>query len=175
MPEIQFISKAPEDHEWDADAAVQRIRKWASSDGSGDKDKIDWKKYRQAFAWYNAQDPENFGSYKLPHHDVIDGKLVVVWRGVAAAMAALRGARGGVDIPRSDYDAVYRHLARHYGQFDKELPEECYVEGLETLLRMADMRIEKLQAKIKELAEEKKVIEEKLRKIRRIGRIIVKL
>ena len=167
--------KAPEDREWDADAAVQRIRKWASSDGSGDKDKIDWKKYRQAFAWYNAQDPENFGSYKLPHHDVIDGKLVVVWRGVAAAMAALRGARGGVDIPRSDYDAVYRHLARHYRQFDKELPEECYIEGLETLLRMADMRTEKLQAKIKELAEEKKAVEEKLRKIRRIGRIIVKL
>ena len=106
---------------------------------------------------------------------MIDGKLVVVWRGVAAAMAALRGARGGVEIPRSDYDAVYRHLARHYRQFDKELPEECYIEGLETLLRMADERIEKLQAKIKELTEEKKAVEEKLRKVRRIGRIIVKL
>jgi|Deesub1362A_J573_1020465.scaffolds.fasta_scaffold03185_2 hypothetical protein len=108
---------------WDADAAVRRIRKWASSDGSGDKEKINWKKYREAFAWYDASDPENFGSYKLPHHDVEDGKLVVVWRGVVAAMAALMGARGGVDIPDSDRKAVYNHLAAHYEQFEKEAPE----------------------------------------------------
>jgi hypothetical protein len=115
--------KAPEDHPWDADAAEARIRKWASSDGSGDKDKIDWAKYREAFAWYNAEDPENFGSYKLPHHDIVDGRFCVVWRGVAAAMAVMKGARGGVDIPDADRDAVVRHLASHYKQFDKEVPE----------------------------------------------------
>lgn len=116
--------KAPEDYPWDADAAVERIRKWASSDGSGDKDKIDWSKYRQAFAWYDEKEPENFGSYKLPHHDIVDGRFCVVWRGVAAAMAAMRGARGGVDIPESDRPAVLRHLVAHYKQFDKEVPEE---------------------------------------------------
>jgi len=108
---------------WDADAAVKRIRKWASRDGSGEKETIDWNKYRQAFAWYDASDPENFGSYKLPHHDVEDGRLVVVWRGVVAAMAALLGARGGVDIPEKDREAVYRHLVAHYEQFEKEPPE----------------------------------------------------
>jgi hypothetical protein len=116
-------SKAPEDHPWDADAAEQRVRKWASSDGSGDKDKIDWAKYREAFAWYNAEDPENFGSYKLPHHDIVDGRFCVVWRGVAAAMAVMKGARGGVDIPEADRDAVLKHLIAHYKQFDKEVPE----------------------------------------------------
>jgi len=40
---------------------------------------------------------------------------------------------------------------------------------------MQDEQIERLQTKIKELLEEKKVVEEKLKKVRRIGRIIVKL
>ena len=120
---VHETPKAPEDYEWDADAAEQRIRRWASTDGSGDKDKIDWSKYREAFAWYDDKDPENFGSYKLPHHDIVDGRFCVVWRGVAAAMAAMRGARGGVDIPADDRDAVLRHLAAHYRQFDKEVPE----------------------------------------------------
>jgi 8-oxo-dGTP pyrophosphatase MutT (NUDIX family) len=40
---------------WDADAAVQRWRKWASSDGSGDKDKIDWAKYAQCFLYVRPE------------------------------------------------------------------------------------------------------------------------
>lgn len=34
---------------WDAAAARKRIARWASSDGSGDKGKINWAKYGQAF------------------------------------------------------------------------------------------------------------------------------
>ncbi|MEM4462312.1 MAG: hypothetical protein QW695_05535 [Candidatus Bathyarchaeia archaeon] len=132
------------DREWDADAAEMRIRKWASSDGSGDKDKIDWSKYRRAFAWYDHENPENFGSYKLPHHDVVDGRLVTVWRGVVAAMAALMGARGGVDIPDEDRRAVYNHLRAHYEDFDREPPEfreahrdEASTEGADSKTREA--------------------------------------
>lgn len=123
------------DRAWDADAAVARIRRWASSDGSGDKDKIDWAKYRQAFAWYDEDEPENFGSYKLPHHDVVDGKFVAVWRGVVAAMAALFGARGGVDIPEEDRRGVYDHLAKHYRDAGREPPEfrEYPAEALKSL------------------------------------------
>jgi hypothetical protein len=116
--------KAPEDRDWDADRAVMSLRKWASSDGSGEPDTIDWEKYRRGFAWYDVENKETFGAYKLPHHEVIDGELKVVWRGVAAAMAALMGARGGVDIPDDEWDAVYNHLAKHYAQFDKEPPEK---------------------------------------------------
>lgn len=128
--------KAPEGQGWDAEAAEQRIRKWASSDGSGAKEKIDWVKYREGFAWFNAEDPEDFGSYKLPHHDVIEGELRVVWRGVAAAMGVLMGARGGVDIPQADRGAVYRHLAAHYRQFEREPPElvEVLIANLEARL-----------------------------------------
>ena len=49
--------------------------------------------------------------------------MQTVWRGVAAAMGALLGGRGGVDIPDGDREAVYNHLAKHYAQFDKEVPE----------------------------------------------------
>ena len=73
------------------------------------------------FAWAASMPPENYGDLKLPHHDPATGR--VVWRGVAAAMAALFGARGGVDIPSADRRRVYEHLARHYRQFDREPPE----------------------------------------------------
>jgi hypothetical protein len=108
---------------WDADAAVSKIRKWASSDDSGDKDKISWSKYRKAFGWYDSDDQENFGAYKLPHHTVEDGKLKLVKNGLTAAMAALNGARGGVDIPEDDRQSVYNHLKRHYSDIDEDPPE----------------------------------------------------
>ncbi|MEM2047463.1 MAG: hypothetical protein QXZ06_06240 [Candidatus Jordarchaeales archaeon] len=165
--------KAPDEREWNAEAAEQRVRKWASSDGSGDKEKIDWGKYRQAFAWYNAEDPENFGSYKLPHHDIIDGRLSVVWHGVAAAMAALMGARGGVDIPPADRRAVYMHLKRHYDQFEKEPPELEAVQ--ETIERILAETIEEQKQTIQKLVSEKRELEEKLKAAKRQSRVILRL
>jgi len=107
------------DEAWDAEAAEARIRSWATSD-----DEIDWEKHSQGFAWYDAENREVLGAYKLPHHDIRDGELVTIKRGVTAAAAAIQGAHGGVDIPESDVDAVKRHLARHYEQFDATPPWE---------------------------------------------------
>lgn len=115
--------KADIDRSWDSVSAVKRIREWASSDGSGDKDKIDFSKYKFGFAWFDGEKADSYGAYKLPHQDIIDGKLVTVWRGVVAAMGALLGARGGVDIPDEQRKAVYDHLADHYRQFDEEPPK----------------------------------------------------
>ena len=127
------------DGAWDADAAVARVRRWASKDGSGSKETIDWAKYRKAFAWYDAKDPENFGSYKLPHHDVRDGRLVVHRRGVIAAAAVLQGARGGVDIPASELPAVKRHIARHYHQWGEKAPWERE-EKMKVLLKALGLK-----------------------------------
>jgi len=160
--------KAPEDRAWDADAAEQRIRRWA---GGPDKENIDWAKYRRAFAWYDASDPENFGSYKLPHHDVIDGRLHVVWRGVAAAMQVLLGARGGVDIPEEDRRAVYNHLARHYRQFGREppayhasrsTPSPGVDEKEEEERREMEERIAELEAEVESLRRENEELRAKL-------------
>jgi len=81
-------------------------------------------------AWYDSENPDVKSSYKLPHHRASDYK--VVWNGVRAAMAALLGARGGVNIPESDKKGVYNHLAKHYKQFDKEVPPFKEIEEEET-------------------------------------------
>jgi capsid assembly protease len=129
---------------WDGPGAEDRLRKWASSDGSGDKDKMDWAKYRRGFAWYDSADPESFGSYKLPHHDIKDGKFVVVLRGVEAAMSALLGGRGGTSIPDGDRKAVYEHLTAEYREFGKE-PPPFHSEAMSTVLT-EDVHIETLAA-----------------------------
>jgi hypothetical protein len=114
--------KASEDREWDASAADGRLRNWA---GGPDKGNVDWAKYREGFAWYNSDDAENYAAYKLPHHDISNGRLIVVWRGVAAAGAVLQGGRGGADIPDADMAGVKAHLARHYREYDRTPPWEA--------------------------------------------------
>ena len=98
--------KAAEDADWDGPAAVAACPAEA-------------EKLRLIHAWVDPDgDTDAKQSYKLPHHQA-DG--VVVWRGVAAAMARLLQA--GTQIPDADRRGVWTHLARHYRQFDKEPPE----------------------------------------------------
>jgi phage head maturation protease len=72
-------------------------------------------------AWVDAANTDVKGSYKLPHHRQSDFKAI--WRGVAAAMGALLGARGGVAIPANEKRGVYNHIKKHYAHWDKEAPE----------------------------------------------------
>ena len=114
-------AKAPRDRPWQVSAAVKRLRTWA---GGPAKDDINWSKYRWGFAWFNGENPENFGSYKLAHHDIVDGTFMVVFRGAVAAAVVLQGGRGGVALPEGDVDRVKSHVARHYHQFDEKAPWE---------------------------------------------------
>ena len=116
---------------WDGSAAVTSMRRMCSSDGSGDKEKMDWGRYAKGFCWFDSMDKESFGAYKLPiaraevrgAMGAEDGAMFVVWPGCAAAMGALLGARGGVNIPADDRRGVYGNLVRYYKKFDKEPPE----------------------------------------------------
>lgn len=92
-----------------------------SWDGPTEMKDADTKDLKAMCAWYDSEKPEIKSSYKLPHHELSGYKTN--WKGVVAAMAALMGARGGVDIPESDRQGVYLHLAKHYTDFDKEAPE----------------------------------------------------
>lgn len=75
------------------------------------------------FAWSANLPPMKYEDLKLPHHAATRrGVGKAVWRGVTAAMAALFGARGGVNIPQNDIPDVYDHLAKHYRQFGQEPP-----------------------------------------------------
>ncbi len=80
------------------------------------------------YAWSPKPIPDRFTDLKLPHHD--PKTHAVVWNGVRAAMAALFGARGGVDIPSADRRPVYNHLAKHYKEFGKKPPEFHMLEEL---------------------------------------------
>ncbi len=84
------------------------------------------------FAWSANNPPKAFGDLKLPHHD--PKTHAVVWRGVVAAMAALFGARGGVNIPAEDKKKVFNHLAAHYKEFGREPPEFRFLEEFATKL-----------------------------------------
>ena len=95
-------------------------------DGPGEKAKAEISDLKLMCTWFDSEKPDVKSSYKLPHHKAEGHKCV--WRGVAAAMAALLGARGGVDIPEGDRKKVYNHLKKHYKQFDKEAPEFKLVE-----------------------------------------------
>ena len=101
---------------WDASAARKRIRDFTGSeDGPTGK-------YRDAFLWYDSDDADSFGAYKMPIADVIDGKLTAVPRAVFAAAAAVQGARGGVDIPEGDKAKVKAHIDQYYKKMDRESP-----------------------------------------------------
>ena len=82
---------------------------------------------RTAHAWVNEDaDPASRSAYKFLHHDA---KGKVVWRGVATAMVALFQP-WRFEIPEADRLGVYKHLARHYRQFNREAPEFTSVELL---------------------------------------------
>jgi HK97 family phage prohead protease len=113
--------KDPEGAEWDAAEEV----------GKAEVDDL-----KIMSAWFDSANAQLKQSYKLPHHRAAN--YHVVWNGVRAAMGALFGARGGVDIPDEDREPVYRHLAKHYQQFDKEPPAFKAVAALNGMGHHAD-------------------------------------
>ncbi len=114
---FQETPTAPEDRTWNAEAARKRLQEWAGGD------QWDKKKYRQGFAYVEG-DGSELADYKLPHHDILDGKLHVVWHGVTAAWAAVNGARGEMGLSVTDKEEIKKHLAGHYRQFGKEPPKQ---------------------------------------------------
>ena len=115
------------DYSWNSSAALGRVRKWASSDGSGEKEKMDWAKYSKAFFWYDPDDDESFGGFKLPFADITDGKLWAVPRGIFAVAGVLQGARGGVDISEVDQDHIKDVVDRYYEKMRETFDDDSII------------------------------------------------
>jgi len=115
---FQDFTLADADREWDGDAADRRVRKWADAEDEPNE------KYYDAHVWYDADNQDNFTAYKLLICDAVDGKIVAVPRAVMSAGGIMQGARGGVDIPKSDMDQVKSHLAKYYRKMDRTPPWE---------------------------------------------------
>lgn len=120
------------------------------------------------YAWAPGLPPDRFSGLKLPHHRPSDG--AVVWRGVRAAMAALLGARGGVNIPDEDRRRVYNHLASHYRQFDKEPPEfKAYDEDeLRAILEAEEDERDAAPSKDADLAAIREILSELKRTLKEV-------
>lgn len=142
---------------WDAEAALHRLRQWASSDGTGDTSAIDWSKYGEGFA-YVADPPQGqqhtLADFKLPHHDVRHGELVTIRKAVYQAAGRISAA----GIPEEDIPAVQQHLEQHYHQWGAKAPWENPDQGKATNMhaKLSDyaskMGLDKGQLKLRMLA-----------------------
>lgn len=115
---FQDLPLADRDRKWDGDAAEKRVRNWADAEDEPNE------KYRDAHVWYDNGKKGNFTAYKLLIADVVDGDLKAVPRGVMAAGAIMDGARGGIDLPKTDVDRVKSHLAKYYEKMGEDPPWE---------------------------------------------------
>jgi hypothetical protein len=132
---------------WDGDAAMSELRAWASSDGSGDPDTIDFKKYAQGFSIIEG--PEDaLTSYKFPHHRVVDGRLRTSTAGVIAAFGAASGGRSG----QRDEGAL-AHLGHHREALEPtEETQEMDLKTIATRIGLAeDATEEQVLAKLDEM------------------------
>lgn len=181
-PKMKPISLTEEGEEM---IELAETPKWAlDSESSWDWDwakdadeiieKFGWKALAQACAYVNMDHekgesgyPEVKAAYKLPFAKVKDGKMTIYWNGVRAAMAALLGARGGVDISREEKKKAYNKLAELYKRFDKE-PPEFHLEGSEQSVNLEEKykevtkQLEEARAKEKELTEKNSQLEKQL-------------
>ncbi|MCK5607163.1 HK97 family phage prohead protease, partial [Candidatus Pacearchaeota archaeon] len=110
---------------WDATSALGRLREWAGMD-DGDEGSLEdpdvQKQYQKAHFWYDSEDPDMLGSYKLPFADIIDGKLTAIPRGIFAAAAAMQGSREGVYLYDRDRPGVTRNIEKYYEKLGMESP-----------------------------------------------------
>ena len=101
------------DREWDSDSAIARVRTFTNSADSPSTE------YRRAFLFFESENAENFGAYKLPIADVVNNRLVAIPRGIFAAAGAVSGARGGVDLPAGDREGIINKINGYYEDMSK--------------------------------------------------------
>lgn len=89
----------------------------AEWDGGKEVSAADTEDLKIMCTWFDADNPDEKGSYKLPHH-VQDG-YATNWKAVANAMARLMQT----NLPEGERQGVYNHLSKHYADFGKEPPE----------------------------------------------------
>jgi len=107
---------ADKDTAWDGNAAEKRVRKFTNAEDKPNQ------AYRNAHMWYDADNPDNFTSYKLLYVDVIDNKLRVVPRAIFEKAALLHGGRGGLNISHEDKVKIAKLVQKYYEKMGEESP-----------------------------------------------------
>lgn len=77
--------------------------------------------------YYDRENEEQFGAYKLLFADIIDGKPYIVPRAIFAIAGALQGARGGLDVPEQDKMKIKKEVEKIYNRMATEFEDENLV------------------------------------------------
>lgn len=134
--QFQDLPLAQRDQEWDAEAALARVKSFLeSADEPGDN-------YHKAFLWSDDKNQEDFAGYKLLIADVIEGKLTAVPRAIFAATAS--AFKGVAAIPEEDRDAVMASIDNYYSKMDLESPFRKSNVRLDDLSVLTERDLEKL-------------------------------
>lgn len=119
--------------EWDADAAMQRVKAWAS-----EGDRMSMRKFGRAFGWHDGSSTE--AGHRLLHHDVRDGKLHT-HRGAITRCLRMMDEDDACGVPEDDRASVRSHLERHRSWDDDEDEENDDEEEYERKRRAASDRM----------------------------------
>lgn len=115
---------APRDRNWDGTQAEQRIREFTNSIEAPSQD------YRKYFMYFDGQNADLFGSYKLLFADIINGEPHIIPRAIFAIAGILNGARGGVDITDADKNKIKPVINQLYKRMADEFNDDSIVSPL---------------------------------------------
>jgi len=132
---------------WDASAAEPGLRKWASSDGSGDKDKIDWGKLKKVYFWHETGELDNFGQLKFPYCRIENDEPHVVHNAVQNALARIENS----NIPENDKSAVRQVAERQMARFQGNEEGDSKAFDSELVYKFGEPNIEQI-AKINRIS-----------------------
>jgi len=128
----QNLPLGDREREWDKSSALSRVRTFTNSEDEPSA------QYKKAFLWFDGENSDKFGSYKLPIADVVNGKLVAIPRAIFAAAGAMSGARGGVNIPQEEKKGIINNINKYYSKMRREFDDEDIVSPFEKSLENLD-------------------------------------
>ncbi len=99
--------------EWDGDAVRERIFAW----GAWESESPRYDDIARLFL-FTRETGTRKDDYVAPCGDIVDGEPVLVTSGMRYALAAVNGARGGIDAPAEMLDEARALLARLLGRVD---------------------------------------------------------
>jgi signal peptide peptidase SppA len=118
------------DEPWDAGTEIGNIPNTATA-----------STLRRMYAWVDpTADPDLKGSYKLPHHKVVNGSPAAAnVNGVRAALSRL--PQQATQIPTADVPAVRAHLTKHLDKFNGQKAELVLSPAAELVMVDAELML----------------------------------
>jgi len=131
VPSYQNFTLSSREKEWSATEATKRVRQFTDSVDEPSTE------YKKAFFYFDPEMDDKFGAYKLPYVDIVDGKMVAVFRG----LAAVAGRLNQTQIPATDKDKIVSQVNKYYAKareayndpnvispFEREMTPQNYKE-----------------------------------------------